>query len=231
MSGSQHFTSVRFRNYKALKNFSVSLRRLNVLVGPNNCGKSTILGAFRILAEGIRRARFRKPELIRLDGGTDWGYRNRGGEPPDLNRKRIHRLRMNPIRRESSSVYQTGMNSKYCSPRLASATSFVSPGENLSAPQPPFAPLSRRTIGFVPVLGPVEHDEPLYQREAARLALLTHRASRNFRNIWYHFPEAFEEFRELIPTALTADSSDISRSGGICEFFGAGRKYAPWDQR
>lgn len=54
------------------------------------------------------------------------------------------------------------------------------------------------TIGFVPVLGPVEHDEPLYKPEAARSALLTHRASRNFRNIWCHFPKNFDEFRELI---------------------------------
>ena len=58
-----NFSSVRFRHYKALNDFSLSLRRINVLVGPNNSGKSTILGAFRILSEGIRRARARKPEL------------------------------------------------------------------------------------------------------------------------------------------------------------------------
>ncbi len=61
-----------------------------------------------------------------------------------------------------------------------------------------FKKIYNATIGFVPVLGPVEHNEPLYQKEAARLALLTHRASRNFRNIWYHYPENFNEFRELI---------------------------------
>ena len=52
----------------------------------------------------------------------------------------------------------------------------------------------------MPILGPVEHNEKLYQREAARLALLTHHAARNFRNIWYHFPENFEEFRALVKT-------------------------------
>ena len=39
------------------------------------------------------------------------------------------------------------------------------------------------SITSVPVLGPVEANELLYEREAARLALLTYRASRNFRNI------------------------------------------------
>jgi hypothetical protein len=53
-------------------------------------------------------------------------------------------------------------------------------------------------IGFVPVLGPVEHDEKLYGQEAARLALFNYRAARNFRNIWYHYPERFEKFRELL---------------------------------
>ena len=50
----------------------------------------------------------------------------------------------------------------------------------------------------MPILGPVEHEEQLFQKEAAREALLSHRASRNFRNIWYHYPEAFDEFRSLV---------------------------------
>src|ERR1700757_4986741 len=69
------FTSVRFKNYKALRTFSISLSHINVLVGPNNAGKSTILGAFRILTEGIRRANARSPDSIRLKGTTELAYR------------------------------------------------------------------------------------------------------------------------------------------------------------
>jgi hypothetical protein len=47
----------------------------------------------------------------------------------------------------------------------------------------------------VPILGPVEHNEKLFGKEAARLALFNYTASRNFRNIWYHFPEKFDAFR------------------------------------
>jgi len=53
-------------------------------------------------------------------------------------------------------------------------------------------------IGFVPVLGPVEHNENLFEREAARLALFNYRAARNFRNIWYHYPERFDAFRSAL---------------------------------
>ena len=53
-------------------------------------------------------------------------------------------------------------------------------------------------IGFVPILGPVEQHEPLFEKEAARLALYNYRAARNFRNIWHHYPTHFDEFREVL---------------------------------
>jgi AAA domain, putative AbiEii toxin, Type IV TA system len=53
-------------------------------------------------------------------------------------------------------------------------------------------------ISFVPILGPVEHNENLFEKEAARLALFNYRAARNFRNIWYHYPEKFDEFRNAL---------------------------------
>jgi hypothetical protein len=64
-------------------------------------------------------------------------------------------------------------------------------------------------ISFVPVLGPVEHNEVLYQKEAARLALLTHRAARNFRNIWHHYPDDFDDFRSFVKS--TWPGMDIER--------------------
>jgi predicted ATPase len=68
MPGPQRITSVRFARYKAFREFSLSLDRFNVLVGPNNSGKSTILSAFRILAEALRRARARSATFV--DGPT-----------------------------------------------------------------------------------------------------------------------------------------------------------------
>jgi len=59
MASEVTITSVRFRNFKAFKDFSVSLDHMNILVGPNNSGKSTIIGAFRALDAGLRKARAR----------------------------------------------------------------------------------------------------------------------------------------------------------------------------
>ena len=57
-------TSIRFHNYKAFDDYSIGFALFNVLVGPNNAGKSTVLGALRILSAGIRRARAKSSDLI-----------------------------------------------------------------------------------------------------------------------------------------------------------------------
>ena len=63
------FTAVRFRNFRSLKDFSVRLKKINVLVGPNNAGKSTILDAFRALTIGLNFASRRNPTSIHVG---DW---------------------------------------------------------------------------------------------------------------------------------------------------------------
>src|SRR5947199_4462054 len=66
--------SVRFKNFKCLRDFTVNLRDMNVFVGPNNAGKSTILDAFRILGAYLAFAGRRNPSIIRLVEGTADGY-------------------------------------------------------------------------------------------------------------------------------------------------------------
>ena len=68
------FKSVRFRNFKSLKDYTVHLRRMNVLVGPNNAGKSTILDAFHAMAAAHRHACRRVQAPISVNGNTVVGY-------------------------------------------------------------------------------------------------------------------------------------------------------------
>jgi hypothetical protein len=63
------FRLVRFKHFKALNDYSVSLKDVNVLVGPNNAGKSTVLEAFRALEGALRFARRSLPEPVRGPGG------------------------------------------------------------------------------------------------------------------------------------------------------------------
>ncbi|MBI5587446.1 MAG: AAA family ATPase, partial [Deltaproteobacteria bacterium] len=166
-------------------------------VGPNNAGKSTIIGAFRILAEGIRKASAKNPELIHIKKEETWGYRVPLDDLPvatenifsdyDDSQPAIAEFKLSCGNKLKIIFPETNLCYLVCetSGRPIRSTS-------------DFKREYKASVGFVPVLGPVEHNEPLYQAEAARKALLTHRASRNFRNIWYHYPEDFEEYRDLI---------------------------------
>jgi len=208
MTGSSHFTSVRFHRYKAFRDYSLSLARFNVLVGPNTSGKSTVLGAFRILAEGIRRASARNPMLVPGPHGQTRGYS----------------LDLLDIPAATENVFFNYGDSEPATVtfRISNGNElllfFPEPGKCLLICQTRGRPVTSTTvfksqfdvsIGFVPILGPVEHDEPLFQKEAARLALLTYRAARNFRNIWYHYRDDFDAFRNLIQS--TWPGMDIAR--------------------
>jgi AAA15 family ATPase/GTPase len=62
--------SIKFSNFKALSDYSISLQGMNILVGPNNSGKSTIISAFRILDVALRKARSRKAERVPIPSGS-----------------------------------------------------------------------------------------------------------------------------------------------------------------
>lgn len=189
-------TSVEFRNYKALRHFSLSLQEVNILVGPNNCGKSTIIGAFRVLAAGLRKARSQPPQQIVADDTVVPGYQL-PGDLLDISTENIHtdyaaedttvafrlsngnKLRLLfPTRGDCSLIPEAKRR------RITSPTAFKSE-----------FPIS---VGVVPVLGPLEHEEPVVKPSTVQRNLHTHRASRHFRNFWHYYPDGFPEFAELV---------------------------------
>lgn len=193
------FVRVEFSRFKAFKKFSLSLRHFNILVGPNNAGKSTVLAAFRILAAGMRRAYSRKPEIINGPGGAGPTHAYR----IDLDSISVaeENLFWNYDDSEAAIVQFKLSNSNELHlyfPEQGSCYLIAhSHGKSNHTPAT-FKSQFNCRIGFVPILGPLEHNENLFEPEAARLALFNYRAARNFRNIWYHFPDKFDEFRSAL---------------------------------
>ncbi len=192
------FVKVEFIRFKAFKRFSLTLRHFNILVGPNNAGKSTILAAFRILAAGMRRAYSRKAEVIKGPVGLAHGY------PIDLSSISVaeENLFFNYDESEPAVVRFQISNNKnelvlYFPERGSCFLIAEANGKTNHTPST-FRLNFNCQIGFVPILGPLEHNENLFEKEAARLALFNYRAARNFRNIWYHFPEKFDDFRAAL---------------------------------
>ena len=197
MTDAPRITSVRFSRYKAFREFSLSLGRFNVLVGPNNAGKSTILGAFRILAEAIRKAKAKAPTYVQGPDGGTLGYEIGLANVPVATENVFHNYDDSSPAKVSFRISTGGALTLFF-PRIGVCNLICeTDGKDIKSPTM-FRQKFGIEIGFVPTLGPVEHDELLYQKEAARIAILTHRASRNFRNIWHHYPESFPEFRSLI---------------------------------
>ena len=212
----QHITSIKFSNYKSFKKFSVALNEFNILVGPNNAGKSTVIGSLKILAEGLRKARFRKPDLIDDPNGNQiLGYEIDLSQVPVATENVFHDyddsvpavIRFRLSDGSHLQVFFPARNVCYFN--------YEATNQIVRSPKE-FKELVTLEIGYVPILGPVEHTEKLYQKEAARLALLTHTASRNFRNIWFHYPEDFKEFKDLVQTTwpgLDISPPEINTSG------------------
>lgn len=199
MNELDHFVGVDFHRFQAFERFTLDLRRFNVLVGPNNAGKSTVLAAFRILAHAMRRAEAKRAELLRGPNGMVPG----------------HKVDIGAISVAEENIFYDYDDDEPASVRfrLKSGNSlalyfperevcFLIPdaqGRPCATPTA-FRSQFRCPVGFVPILGPVEHNEDLYERDAARRALFNYRAARNFRNIWHHYPERFDEFAELVRT-------------------------------
>ncbi|MBS1584491.1 MAG: AAA family ATPase [Bacteroidetes bacterium] len=210
-----HFTSIKFKNYKSFSQFTVALDRFNIFVGPNNAGKSTVIGAFKILAEGIRKARSRKPTFVTLPNGNEaLGYEIDLDQVPIATENVFHDYNDDTpavirFRLSDGSHLQIFFPERgRCFLNYESDSTIVrSPKE--------FKELVDIEIGFVPILGPVDHEEKLYQKEAARLALLTYTASRNFRNIWHHYDDDFDEFKSLVKSTwpgMDIDKPEINTS-------------------
>lgn len=208
MPETTQFTRVVFKRFKAFQSFSLHLHRFNILVGPNNAGKSTILAAFRILAAGLRKANTRKPQIVNGPEGQSIGYL------VDLTALSIgeENIFFDYDESQPATVTFTLNNKKNLVlyfPEAGSCSLIADdPARQVLSPAV-FRSAFNCPIGFVPILGPVEHRERLYEKEAARLALFNYRAARNFRNIWHHYPEKFESFRSML--RQTWPGMDIER--------------------
>ncbi len=197
MGTTHQFVRVDFHRFKAFAAFTLHLRHFNILVGPNNTGKSTILAAFRILAAAMRKASTRKPQIIHGPQGDTFGY------VIDMNTISVaeENIFYNYDDSESASVsFKLSNNNELMLYFPEQGTCYLiakTKGTPVRTPSN-FKKSFNCSIGFVPILGPVEQNEPLYEQQAARLALFNYKAARNFRNIWYHYPEKFETFREFL---------------------------------
>jgi hypothetical protein len=142
---------------------------MNILVGPNNCGKSTILSAFRVLSTGIRRARAKSPEYFRGPEGYTYGYKLSEDVLP-ISTENVH----TDYEDNASTItfrFSTGNKLQLYFP--IDGGCYLIPISDPVAIRTPsqFRSVYPVSIGVVPVLGPVEHEEEILNEETVRKGL------------------------------------------------------------
>lgn len=190
-------TSIRFTNFKSLRNYSVALHETNILVGPNNAGKSTIISALRILEVALRRAKSKNAERVNLpEDRLGYGHNISIGQlsvslenvATDYNSE-DSRIEFRLSNRNRLILYfpNNGGCTLYWevdSPTVTTASKF-----RTAFPV---------VVQVIPVLGPLEHNEAYVSEDTVKESLNTHRASRHFRNYWHYFPEGWDAFSSMI---------------------------------
>jgi len=202
-------STIKFINYKTFKKFSVSLTNFNILVGPNNAGKSTVIGALKLLSDGIKKANTKKPNYIRdQKDNLVLGYELDLSQAP-IATENVFFNYDDSTPSIISFILSNNSTIQIFFPSLGVCLMNVESEDFTIRSTSDFKRFIGLNIGFVPILSPVENHEKLFQKEAARLAITTSIASRNFRNIWYHYGDDFEEFKDLINS--TWPGMDINR--------------------
>jgi hypothetical protein len=191
-----HIVEIAFRGYKCHQDLVLSLGGTNVLVGANNAGKSTILGALRILEAGMRHARRRKPSRLSTPGSSGYAWSVPvNGLPVSL--ENVH----TDYADDDAFVdfrFGSGAQLTLWFPPDEGCYLYVGDSTGCVRSTTGFKKLFPTTVVTVPVLGPVEHNEPLLAQSTVNRGVGTHRAARHFRNYWYHYPDRFSRFAELV---------------------------------
>jgi len=196
-------TRVRYENFKALGDFTVRLRDMNILVGPNNSGKSTLVSAFRLLEYGLRRANSRKPERIPgLPAALNQAYQPEGYAIAGDIEMVMRNIHTNLSAVPSTVTFDLSNRNKLCLYFPSDDFGVFMLAKTDSGPRVVTPTQFRRhfpiTVNAVPVLGPLDEQERPISLETVRRNLPTHRASGNFRSYWYAEPDQFDEFKSLM---------------------------------
>jgi len=189
--------SLSVQNYKRFERFTVSCRQSNILVGPNNAGKSTVLDALRI-ANAVHRYASRTKPVYREHQGFG------GCATYELSNTLIGVPISNVVHNygdEPASITVALDNGSTLHVRLHPERSVIAFLE--TEKRVPRTPAEYRTqvplnLVIVPTLSALEESEEYVLDETVSRNENTRLASRNFRNIVMRkTPEQFEAFSEI----------------------------------
>ena len=191
--------SIQLEDYKRFSRFKINAKQGNILVGPNNSGKSSILDALRLLEAGLKLTR-RKPEPIYVSGRSVFGYKIPHANLPFSSDNVVRNYRDDHAK--IKLVHENGNAAVFLIRPDEQAFFYVEVGSTTPRTKEAYRKAFPTDLLVVPTLGPLEQEEKVRKPETVDKNINTRIASRNFRNIWMYRPPAdFEVFRSKIAEA------------------------------
>jgi hypothetical protein len=189
---------LQLRNFRGFRDHTVPLRRMSVIVGQNNAGKTTLVEAFRLVGLAVNRQRL---DVRAVPDWLDLPQRNRGivfslrglevstttlfhryGQPPAS----IIATFENGA---STTVYLGGDGGAFAVFAERGGARATTPGT--------IRALGLREIGILPPIGPLLRNEAVLTPDYVRSAYGSPLSSQHFRNQLKVFSDDLQEFREL----------------------------------
>ena len=198
---------IELTNFKAFERFTVYLSGDSFLVGPNNAGKSTLIAALRAGANMLRIAkRLKANDSQEVDGTLRWGHIFTAEQINLVQENLRHEFHQVETRMrlvfdgdaELIAVWQPGddRGGFFCVRR-----------KDVTLRRPAEVRQAFPSVGLIPVLSPLEHQEESLSDSHIRANLDSRLASRHFRNQLYRLQldldegldryQDFQQFTEL----------------------------------
>ncbi|MDX1874015.1 AAA family ATPase [Mycolicibacterium sp. 120266] len=199
----QLISKMRMVNFKGFENFTLNLGgRTSILVGPNNAGKSTAIGALRLSAHLLSYSKMRKSDFTTLDtlrGRSVHAYRLSSAPAEFIAENIAHEFREVEARVEIQFKNRAAL---YIVWPIDDQPFYYL--EHIAGAQPPSLQVTRRdypSVGVVQTLTPVEHRETVLSEDHIKKSIGTRLASKHFRNQLYltqaNDPEGYSQYIEF----------------------------------
>lgn len=232
MAARMALKAMRLVSYKGFEDHRISLRSTNVLVGANNAGKSTALGALRLVVAMIPAARRTKPSAAgEVEGRVHrgWPITAAAIEASAFSGENI-RHDFRPVETRVEVMTSTGVRLVASWPSVDENDEYEAPTRGMFFVFPPAtSSLTPRqaavdlvpSVGVVPTLTPLEDRESFVGDESVRKHATSRKASRYFRNALYRLePPEWTDFRSFVYERTPEVASlDLRRSYGADDAF------------
>lgn len=188
--------SMNIVNFKAFKKFKVKFKDMNIMIGNNNSGKTTIISALRLLAVALEHGKKKKPNIRKYD---------RWNKVYDIPKSKLpiplENIQNDYHENDDSYIEFTFENNavlRLFFPDIGEC-SFVTDIDGYEVHNKSnFCKYFSATAIQIPILGPLEDEEKMLKDDTIAKGVGTQRASRHFRNQWHRDEDKFDYFAKLI---------------------------------